>query len=172
MGRYDVYGVGSYASDGTPRYNVYGSGSRSGVVGVREVQRLFEEVGRAPAKVLTKAVKKSARIVLLAARANAPVDEGNLKKGIRLRAERRGRRGKRVYQVGVFGKSGGGEEFVKYSSRGKRSFYPASQEYGWTDESGKYHPGYRYLRNAADRNAQRVHTSILEIMGEELDKLR
>lgn len=142
------------------------------IIGINEVRRLFEEVGKAPAKVLTKAVKTSAKIVLLAARAGAPVDQGNLKRGIRLKAERRGKKGKRVYQVGVFGKAGGGEEFVKISERGKRSFYPASQEYGWTDESGKYHPGYRYLRNAADRNAQRVHTMMLEIMAEELDKLR
>lgn len=142
------------------------------ITGVNEVRRLFEQVGRAPAKVLTKAVKTSAKIVLLAARANAPVDQGDLKKGIRLKAERRGKRGKRVYQVGVFGKAGGGAEFVKISARGKRSFYPASQEYGWTDQYGKYHPGYRYLRNAADRNTQRVHTSMLEIMAEELDRLR
>lgn len=142
------------------------------VVGVNEVRRLFEQVGRAPAKVLTKAVKTSAKIVLLAARANAPVDEGDLKKGIRIKAERRKRAGMRVYQIGVFGKSGGGDEFVKISRAGKRSFYPASQEYGWTDQYGHYHPGYRYLRNAADRNAVRVHTMMLEIMAEELDRLR
>ncbi|MHB8124648.1 MAG: HK97 gp10 family phage protein [Desulfitobacteriaceae bacterium] len=145
--------------------------ARDSVIGVREVQRLFEEVGRAPAKVLTKAVKKSATIVLKAARVNAPVDQGDLKKGIRLKAERR-RQGRRVYQVGVFGKSGGGEEFVKISRSGKRSYYPASQEYGWTDQYGHYHPGYRYLRNAADRNTRRVHSMMLEIMAEELDKLR
>jgi HK97 gp10 family phage protein len=143
----------------------------SSVVGVDEVRRLFEQVGKAPAKVLTKAVKNAAKIVLLAARAGAPVDTGALKKGIKLRAERR-RYGKRVYQIGVFGKSGGGAEFVKYSSTGKRSFYPASQEYGWTDQYGHYHPGYRYLRNAADRNAVRVHSMILEIMAEELSRLR
>jgi len=141
------------------------------IFGVKEVKKLLEEAGKAPAKVLTKAVKTSAKIVLLAARDNAPVDTGTLKKGIRLKAERR-KSGKCVYQIGIFGASGGGEEFVKHSSKGKRSFYPASQEYGWTDEYGHYHPGYRYLRNAADRNTERVHTSILQILGEELDKLR
>ena len=146
--------------------------ANNSVVGVAEVQRLFEQVGKAPAKVLTKAVKNSAKIVLLAARANAPVDSGALKKGIKLKAERRGGKGKRVYQIGVFGSAGGGEEFVKISAAGKRSFYPASQEYGWTDQYGKYHPGYSYLRNAADRNTARVHTMMLEIMAEELDKLR
>ena len=137
------------------------------IIGANEVRRLFEQVGRAPAKVLTKATRKGARIVQRAAKTNAPVDEGLLKRSIVLKAEKN-KKGKRVYQIVV--KSD--ERFVKISKSGKRSFYPASQEYGWTDQYGHYHPGYRYLRKAADNNQSSVRSVILSVMAEELDRLR
>ncbi|MFZ3132765.1 MAG: HK97 gp10 family phage protein [Desulfosporosinus sp.] len=141
------------------------------VTGVREVQQLLDQVGKAPAKALTKAVRPAAKLVQKAAKNRAPADSGALKKGIKIKAERR-KKGKRVYQIGVFGAAGGGEEFVKISKSGKRSYYPASQEYGWTDEHGNYTPGYQYLRKAADVDGRMVHSMILETLGQELDRLR
>lgn len=141
------------------------------IIGVKEVKKMLEDVGKAPAKVLTKSVKSGAKIALNSARDNAPVDTGNLKRGIRLKAEKR-RNGRRVYGVGFFGKSGKGEEFVKESKKGKRSFYPVSQEFGWIDEQGKRHPGKRFLRNAIDNNRGSIQDKILETMAEEIDKVR
>lgn len=135
--------------------------------GITEVQRLFVAAGKAPARVISKSTRKGAAIVQRAAKTYAPKDEGVLRQGIVLKAER-SQKGKKVYQVVV--KSD--PRFVKISKAGKRSFYPSSQEYGWTDPSGKYHPGFRYLRKAAERNKNLVLITIVREMGKELDKLR
>lgn len=145
--------------------------AKTEIFGVKEVKKLLEDVGKAPAKVLTKAAKSGAKIVQADAKANAPVDTGNLKRGIKLKTEKR-RKYKRVYEIGFFGKGGKGEEFVKIGKNGKRSFYPVSQEYGWVDKSGKKHPGKRFLRNAVDHNRERVKNEMLTVMGTEIDKLK
>lgn len=137
------------------------------IIGVKEVQKLLENVGKAPAKVLTKATKAATKIVRNAARSNAPEDSGVLKSDIIMKAEK-SKKGKKVYQVFVRSD----ERLVKISKAGKRSFYPASQEYGWTDQYGNYHPGYRFMRKAADENMGAVRSMMLDVMGKELDKLR
>jgi len=146
------------------------SNGRNAIVGVREVQKLFEQVGKAPAKVLNKAVRKGGNVVMKAAKDNASKFEnptGSLRNNIVMRAER-SKKGKKVYQIFVASHP----HFVKISKAGKRSFYPASMEYGWTDQNGKYHPGYRYMRKAAEENAGIVKGLILEVMASELDRLR
>jgi len=140
------------------------------IMGIDEVRRLFEEVGKAPAKVLTKAARKGGNVVMKAAKNNASKFEnptGSLRNHIVMKAEK-SKKGKKVYQIFIESNP----HFVKISKAGKRSFYPASQEYGWTDQNGKYHPGYRYMRRAAEENAGVVNGLILEVMASELDKLR
>lgn len=137
----------------------------SGVIGVADVQRLLRDVGRAPAKVLTKATKAGAKILQGDAKANAPKDTGKLKRGIKLKAEKR-RAGKRVYRIGFYG------DFVKISKAGKRSFYPVSQEYGWVDRSGKYHQGKKFLRSALNNNRGQIKNTILETMVSEINRVR
>ncbi|UWG96784.1 HK97 gp10 family phage protein [Dehalobacter sp. DCM] len=138
------------------------------VIGVKEVRVLFERVGKAPAKVMTKATKAGANLIKTTAKNNAPVGEtGALKSGITIKAEKY-RKGKKVYQI--FMKSD--PRFVKISKTGKRAFYPASQEYGWTDQYGHYHPGYRYMKKAADSNSERAKGLMIRVMAEELEKLR
>src|SRR5690606_13918960 len=90
-----------------------------------------------------------------AAKRNAPVDEGNLKRGIILKRERARNNAKAVYQITIDPKMN--DVFVKMSSQSKdskgnakRSYYPASQEYGYMTKNGRYIPGYRYMRRAAD----------------------
>jgi len=151
------------------------------ITGINEVKKLFEQVGKAPAKVLTKAAKSAGKVVQMAAKAHAPVGEtGALRKGIKLKAEK-AKKGKRVYQIFI----DNNPYFVKLSKNpniskktgkllrsAKRSFYPASQEYGWTDEHGNYTPGYQYMHKAADENGARAKAMMLEVMAKELDKLR
>jgi len=141
------------------------------ITGIRDVQRLLDRVGRAPAKVLTKATKLGAYIVRNQARANAPVDSGALKRGIKLKAEKR-RAGKKVYQISFFGRDGKtGEEFIKIESDGSRSFYPVSQEYGWKSDGG-YIEGKRFLRDAFENNREAIKDVILTSMFRELNSVR
>jgi hypothetical protein len=141
------------------------------VTGMNEVLRLIEELGKAPQKVLTKATRLSANIVKDAARSNSPSLSGALKRGIKIKKER-GKNGKSVYRIGHFGKDFKGTEYVKISARtGKRSYYPSSQEYGWTSR-GKRYPGDPHLRAAFDSNRQRVNDNILDVLTTELNSIR
>lgn len=137
------------------------------IVGVSEVQKLFEEVYKAPNKVLTSAVKNAAKIVLDYAKSQLvgrdrgqpygkhPHPPGNLRKNIRLKSEKR-KKGKRVYRIG-------GNE---------KAWYAHFIDYGFTDRSGVFHPGNRFLRDAIDMNRDRIRTEILDKLGDEIDKLK
>ena len=157
------------------------------ITGIKEVRKLFEAAGKAPAKVLTKATKSAGKVIQKAAKNNAPEDTGALRKHIKIKAEK-AKKGKRVYQVWVDAESikikgkiyklDDGKGFAKDSKyskddkgEAKRSFYPASQEYGWTT-NGKYHPGFNYMHKAADDYGGTVKGLMLTIMASELDKLR
>jgi len=113
-----------------------------------------------PQTVATKGARAGATISLRAARRNAPVDEGKLKKGIILKRERRTKPGKTVYDVMM--DPAMNDEFVKISAEGERSYYPSSQEYGWITESGRYVPGYRYLRKSVEDNARQIEKKIVD----------
>lgn len=116
---------------------------------------------------MTKSAKAGAIIAFNYAKTHAPVGEtGNLKKSIKLKLEKR-KTGKRIYDIKL-----GDETGVKFSKEGKRSFYPVSQEYGWTDQYGNHHAGKRFMRNAIDKNRNTINQTILETMGKEIDKLR
>jgi len=140
------------------------------ITGINEVIRLLENLGEAPKKVLTKATRLSANIVKDAARMEAPKLSGALKRGIKIKKER-AKKGKSVYRVGHFGKDFKGTEFIKVSRTGKRSYYPSSQEYGWTAR-GKRYPGDPHLRSAFDSNRRSVEQKILDVMITELNNVR
>ncbi len=61
--------------------------------------------------------------------------------------------------------------FVKTSKDGKRSYYPASQEYGFLSKGGRYIPGYRFLRRAIDDNDQQIEQVTIESAGKAIDKI-
>lgn len=128
--------------------------------GMRELERAIQRLGRVPQTVATKGARAGATIALRSAKANAPVDEGNLKKGIILKRERRTKPGKTVYDVMM--DPAMNDVFVKISAEGERSYYPSSQEYGWITESGRYVPGYRYLRKSVEDNAGQIEKKIVD----------
>jgi len=138
------------------------------IEGMRELMRTIRTLERLPQKVVTKAARKGMNVALLAARRRAPVDTGMLKKGLKLSGEKARTKGKKVYQV-TFDK-GMNDVFAKVSQAGKRSYYPASQEFGWTT-NGKYTPGYNYLKKSMDSNTQKIETTIVRVMTDEIDKL-
>ena len=136
------------------------------IVGIEDVQRLFEEVGKAPAKVLTSATRKGANIALKYAKAHVPVgvewttgkfahEPGALKKSLRIKKER-GKKGKSVYTVGP----------------NASGWYAHLADYGFTTRNGRYIPGNRFLRNSVDNNRALIEQTILTGLAAALEKLR
>ncbi|RKN86745.1 HK97-gp10 family putative phage morphogenesis protein [Paenibacillus ginsengarvi] len=141
---------------------------KSGIDGFADLERTFKQLGKVPQTAATKSARAGASIAQKSAKANAPVDEGNLKQGIIMKRERRTKQGKAVFDVMM--DPAKNDIFVKISKSGKRSYYPASQEYGFLTVDGGYVPGYRFLRNSVTENAEAIRKKIVETAGKEVDK--
>jgi len=141
---------------------------RSGIEGMAELERTFKRLGKVPQTVVTKSARAGGGVILKATRSNAPVEEGNLKRGLVLKRERSRVKGKAVYQVTF--DSAMNNVFVKVSKDGKRSYYPASQEYGYLTVDGRYIPGYRYMRRSAEDNGSTAERKMLEVAGKAVEK--
>lgn len=139
------------------------------ITGIPEFQRLLSEVGRAPAKALTAATKKGANIMRQAAIASAPKLSGKLKKGIRLFSEKR-KTGKKVYQI-AFNRNMN-NVFVKISRAGKRSYYPASQEYGFKLKNGGKKTGRYFMKRAFVPNKRIIEQTMIDELTNSLRNLR
>lgn len=142
---------------------------RGEIEGLRELERMMQQLGTVPQKVATKAARAGATIARKAAKDKAPVDTGALKSGIIVKPERRVVAGKKVYDI--MPDPNKNDIFVKLSKTGKRSYYPASQEYGWMTATGKYIPGYRYLRHALENNSNAIEQKVIDTAGKEIDKI-
>lgn len=145
-------------------------GKRSEIVGMKELERTIKKLGQLPQKCVTKASRRGASVALKAARAYAPEDLGNLKKGIKLVGERSKIKGKKVYQI-TFDRNMN-HIFVKVSEEGNRSYYPASQEYGFMTVDGGYIPGYRFLKRAADNKKDEMERTTVDVLAKEIDKVK
>lgn len=133
------------------------------VTGIDEVNRMFRQVDKVGQKIVTASAKAGSNIALKQARKDAPVDKGNLKRGVKKKAEKR-IRGKKVYDIKFVG------DFVKISKNGNRSFYPISQEYGWITQKGnKFVPKHAgFLRNALKDNRIIIREKMTEVMAQGL----
>ncbi|AIQ54569.1 HK97 gp10 family phage protein [Paenibacillus sp. FSL R7-0331] len=140
----------------------------SEIVGMRELEKAFKRLGKVPQTVATKSAKAGARIPLKAAKRNAPVDEGNLKGAIVMKAERRVKVGKKVYDIMI--DPAKNDLFVKMSKAGNRSYYPASQEYGWITETGKYIPGYRFLKRSITEHEREIERTMIDVGRREAER--
>jgi len=141
---------------------------RSEIVGMKELERAFKELGKVPQTVATQSARAGGRIALKAAKTNAPEDSGDLKRGIILKRERTRVKGKAVYDVMM--DPAKNDVFVKTTKDGKRYYYPASQEYGFLTVDGGYVPGYRFLRRSIDDNKTVIEKKVLETAGKAVDK--
>lgn len=141
---------------------------KSDIQGMKELERAIKQMGKVPQKVATKAARAGASIALKAAKNNAPVDSGELKRGIILKGERRVKIGKKMYDVMM--DPAKNDIFVKMSAEGKRSYYPASQEYGYMTADGGYVPGFRFLRKSITENSRAIESKIVEVAAKEIDK--
>lgn len=141
---------------------------KSDIIGMKELERSIKKMGRVPQTIATKAARAGATIALKAARKNAPEDKGNLKGGVILKAERRVKIGKKMYDVMMDPSKN--NIFVKTSEDGKRSYYPASQEYGFMTADGGYVPGYQYLRKSITENSREIENKIVDVASKAIDK--
>jgi phage protein, HK97 gp10 family len=138
------------------------------LIGFDDLMRDFEKLGKVPQSAATRGAQAAGRLALKAAKANAPVDTGELRDGIILKGERNRDRGKKVYDIMM--DPAKNDVFVKMTKDGKRAYYPASQEYGFLTVDGRYIPGYGFLRRAIDDNAEQIERKVLEVAGREVDK--
>lgn len=138
------------------------------IIGLRDLERSFRELGKVPQTVATQSARAGASVARRAAKANAPEDTGALKQAIIMKRERRSKRGKAVYDILIDPSKN--DQFVKISRDGKRSYYPASQEYGFFTVDGRYIPGYGYLRRAVDDNRREIEHAALKRATVAIDK--
>jgi HK97 gp10 family phage protein len=142
--------------------------AKSDILGMKELERSFNELGKVPQASVTKSARAGATIARKAAKSNAPVDEGNLKRGIIMKKERRSVPGKAVFDVMM--DPAMNDEFVKMSKDGERSYYPASQEYGFLTVDGGYVPGYRFLKRSVTENESAIEKKMVDVVSKDIDK--
>lgn len=142
---------------------------REQIDGMKNLVNTIRRLGDLPQKCVTKAARAGANIALKDARRNAPVLTGELKRGLKLKGERRRVKGKKVYQVTF--DAAKSDLFVKETKAGKRYYYPSSQEYGYRTRNGGWIPGYRYLSKSIDDNRSQISKKVVDVLKREIDKL-
>lgn len=142
--------------------------ARSEIEGLKELERSIQNLGKLPQTCVTKAARSGASVAYKAAKAEAPVDKGDLKQGIIMKAEKRNKPGKKVYDVMM--DPAKNNIFVKMSKNGKRAYYPASQEYGFFARNGRYIPGYRYLKKSIVDHTGEIEQKMVDVLSKEIDK--
>lgn len=138
--------------------------------GFDELQKLIDEIGRIPQRVVTKSARNGARVLHRAIKNAAPVDTGQLRKGIIVKPEKSRTKGKKFFQVVMSEHMN--DVFVKYTKEGKRYYYPASMEYGFRTRDGGYSPGHYFMKRSSDMLSSAVENRMLQTLADELDKLR
>jgi hypothetical protein len=145
------------------------------IEGLRELEAQFKKLNKFPKSKVAKAANAGMKQPLKDAKQGAPVDVGNLKKGIiKIREKSPRAKAKVVYSI-VFDRAFNQffQKPVKNPSPGKKdtAYYPVSQEYGFMTKGGGYVPGFRFIRNALEENQTTSSKKIVEVLRQEVDKL-
>lgn len=147
--------------------------------GARKLAKQIQILGDISQRSVQLAARKGAVFAQRQAKQKAPVDIGNLKKGIRVIGERRTKRGKKVYMVAFdYGMNDVFQKFNKAAeaekAKGKKvsptAYYPASQEYGWRLQNGRKVPGKFFLRNAVAQNRPQIKDIIYNELDRQLER--
>lgn len=137
-------------------------------VDMRELQKSLKKLGKVPQKHVTASARKGMSIVLKDAKTNAPYDTGALKKGMKLQGERSRYKGKKVYKI-IFDPAMN-DVFQKKNKQGEViGYYPISQEYGFFAKNGRYIPGFRFIHNSLNDNAEKMEKTIVTTMKQKID---
>ena len=112
--------------------------------GAENLERALDVMEAKVAKKITKrAMREGAKVVLRQAKANAPVDTGNMKRSMTVRAAAKRKRGEASFNVMFNTKKY--PDLVTTTADGKRYFYPTVVEYGTSTR-----PGNGFMRRAWD----------------------
>lgn len=139
------------------------------VEGMDKLIRDLEKLGKVPQKHVTASARKGMNVILRDAKANAPYETGDLKRGMKLAGEKSMYKGKKVYRV-VFDRAYN-DVFQKKNSDGKvTGYYPISQEYGFFARNGRYIPGYRFIHKSLESQASAMEKTIVTTMKQKIDQ--
>jgi hypothetical protein len=147
------------------------------LLGAPELSKAFADLPDSlERKILVKALRQVGQVLLLAAKARAPRDQGKLASTMKVKPMKRSRR-----RVGIMVQTGTRAELgiiamtrISYTGsgatlrvkRGKETgYYPAHIEFGYKDETGQHHAPNPYMRTAM-RSSQ---DGILAILRQEID---
>ena len=146
------------------------------IEGMNKLKKDIEKLGKVPQKHVSSSARKGMNLVLKGARANAPYDTGDLKKGTILKPERSRYKGKKVLRIvfddkmnDVFQKPVDNVGESGSPNAKNPAYYPISQEYGFFARNGKYIPGYRFIHNSLQNNARRMEKTIVDTMKQKVD---
>ena len=114
------------------------------IKGLKEVQHALYKYSRQLGdRVIVAALKEGAKVVQKEAKYRAPKSSGRLRRGIVVRKSKI-HKGRGTGKVGVY--------LTLRKGKGKKdrkdAFYGRFQEDGWTDRSGRRHPGKNFIKSA------------------------
>lgn len=139
------------------------------IEGMKGLQKSLDKLGSVPQKHVTASSRKGMNTVLKDARADAPFDTGDLKRGMKLSGERSSYKGKKVYRI-IFDPAMN-DIFQKKNAEGEiTGYYPISQEYGFFARNGRYIPGYRFIHDSLTGNARQMERVIVSEMKSKIDQ--
>lgn len=143
--------------------------SKFKIEGMKELEKSFKRLGEVPQKHVTSSSRKGMNIALKTAKSTAPLDEGDLKGGMKLIGEKSKTKGKKVYQVVLDNSKN--DIFQTKNKEGKvNGYYPASQEYGFFAKNGRYIPGFHFLKKSLESNSKNIERKIMEDMQNKINK--
>lgn len=142
---------------------------------MEELIRSMERLGKVPQKHVTSAARKGMNIPLKEARSKAPMNTGDLKRGIVLKGEKSRHKAKKVYRI-VFDSAMNNVFQKPIKNPGSRGgsgkdtgYYPISQEYGYFAGEGNYIPGFRFISSSFTANIRTLEGTIVRTLKSKLD---
>jgi HK97 gp10 family phage protein len=145
--------------------------SKVEIKGMKELEAAFKGLTKVPNRAVTSGARKVGKLVLASAKAKAPEDSGLLKESLTLaRKKERSKAGKAMYQVYPSEDPYYTDQFAKMSKAGKRSYYPASMEYGFMHATAGFIPGYHYMKRSIDDNKEQIEHIMTETVGKGIEK--
>lgn len=150
--------------------------------GISSLQQFLKDYGKMPDKIISKSVQKASRIVLQSAKRNIPSDTGLMRQSLSARLEKKKRKAKRVSRIGFkaylydqikaeHDQSNADRSNLPKKKRGKPFFYPSAVEFGYFTRSGRFIPGYHFLRNALENNKDLFERLLIKEIDQALKKL-
>jgi len=121
---------------------------------IKNIKNLSVELDRTNKNVFNQEADKLVRVM----KGKAPQDKGNIRDAIRKKIWK-DENGVIGIVVGITKESS--EKHPEFQvGKDKKSYYPASQEYGWEYPKGVFHKPHPYVRPAFDENVNQVKAKV------------